>query len=210
MELEGSLTQYFLVSAYKKTINLIDLQSLKIIHTFDISEEITSVLRIDENKLIFGSQSSLFLSLFDPTQKQLKITRTEPTFTKTIHALGCFYKQKMIVTGSGDGTLGLFKLSENLSNISMVGKFQLRFNMNRNPIWKIACFVDSGLVLLANDSDVLGAVRVLFDSQQVVELDGVMGLDGNVSMLCWNGRGNLFASSCSSKMMYELRVEDAG
>ena len=206
--MEGSLTQYYLISAFQKTLFLIDLQSLKIIYSLELPEKISSVYKIEEQKIILGGETSIMLVHFESSQKKLLLIKSKIGHSQQINGLGWFSQEKVLVTGSNDGTVGFWKVNEDFSDLSMIGNTALLFNLRNRPIWKVLCLPFSKIVLVCNETDRLGVVKLDFENGNLQELESLTGFDSSISTLSWNGKGGIFASSFSSKELYEIEVED--
>lgn len=206
LEIEGSLVQYFMVSAFKQSLFLVDLQTLKIVFTLKLSEDAFSVKKVEESKVVLGGRNSIMLLHFDASRKTLSHVCSRKAHSDQVNALDWFYDQRLLVSGSADGTVALWNFDSGIARMELVGHIRLAFNPQSRPIYKVLCFAQSGYVLVANNSRQIGVLRLNFEAKSVEQLSSLGGFNSDISTICWNGRGNIFASSPSSKELLEIEM----
>jgi hypothetical protein len=202
-----SQPQFLAVSAFEKSLVLINLQSFKILHELKFSEKIFSTKKISTNKILFGTESTLCLvSIEKNILKLIKKSNKKENQTQ-INCIDWFNKNNFAVTGSNNGHVSLWKFNSEINDFCLLHHIYPSTNGANPFIWSLISLNENGVFAVTNNTDSIVVFRVLFDMEVIEEIDVVKGLQSKISSVNWlKGKNRFWASYHSSGFIHEVEV----
>jgi WD40 repeat protein len=173
----------------------------------ELLEEVFCIHKIEDDKFIAGTKTSVNLIHFDSSQKQLEFVVGKSEHSDQVNSVGWFHNEQILISGGKDGVICIWSFNENMKKMEIINKLTLSFNFDQKAIWRIICVNTEGLVLLSNNTNFVGVLKLEFDDKTVEEYTPLNGFSSHISTICWNGKGNIFASSLSSTELYEIEIK---
>jgi WD40 repeat protein len=195
------------LTAWDKSLFLIDLQTFEIVKEISLPEKSFVIFKLNPNLILIGGEKCLTQVFVDVSTNSLKILNKWMAHEDQINDICIFPSQSLLITGSNDGSLMFWNFDNLYENLSVVGKIFPFTNENGSTINKIILHPTKNSILVVNNTCSISQFFIDFVNWKITECSHNSGFKSKISTINYlPAKQLLLASYHSSNELYQINV----
>ena len=198
-------SSFFSLSGFKNNIFLMNLQDLQIMNEMSLPEPTFSFYRMELNIVIVGGSNSLMVLFVDCNCNNVQLLGSFRGHERQINCIQPLRTQEVIVSGSSDGHIAIWKHDKMYQSLQIIGKVNVSHDFGPSIINSIIKIPKFDILVVSNDSDQIFLFHISSSDSKITEFQPFGGFASKISsMNHMKSCQSLILSHHSSKVLYEL------